>query len=245
MLITCILLAIACKTTYISSVNFQNTSVDENINTVDSNLVLAYLPYKLKLDNDMNRVISVCETNMVKNKPESGLTNLLADLLMEEGKAEEEINNMQLVPDVSFFNYGGIRTGLPEGNITVGKAFELMPFENEMVFIQLTGLQLQQFCDLIAESGGGSVGGIRFVISDGKAKNVTVGGKPLQAEKKYWMVTNDYVANGGDDLAMLRQRLDLKSSGLKIRDAIIRNFEKRQKAGITLKLNLDGRISHE
>jgi 2',3'-cyclic-nucleotide 2'-phosphodiesterase (5'-nucleotidase family) len=244
-LITYILLSTACKSVYVASTSFQNTSVDEQINTIDSNIVSVYSPYKSKLDSDMNRVISVCETNMVKNKPESGLTNLLADLLLEEGKTESDKYNFQIVPEVSFFNYGGIRTGLPKGNITVGKAFELMPFENEMVFIQLTGMQLQQFCDLIAESGGGSVGGTRFVISNKKAKNVTVSGNPIQAENKYWMVTNDYVANGGDDLAILRQRLDLKSSGFKIRDAIIRNFEKRQKAGLTLKESFDGRISHE
>ena len=59
------------------------------------------------------------------------------------------------------------------------------------------------------------------------------------------MVTNDYAANGGDDLSILRQRLDFKNTGLKIRDVIIRNFEKQHKSGITLKENLDGRISNE
>jgi 2',3'-cyclic-nucleotide 2'-phosphodiesterase (5'-nucleotidase family) len=244
-LITYILLAIACKSAYVTSVGYQNTAVDEQINTIDSNLVSIYLPYKNKLDSDMNRVISVCENDMVKNKPESGLTNLLADLLLEEGKAEAKNQAMQIDPEISFFNYGGIRTGLQKGNITVGKAFELMPFENEMVLIQLTGVQLQQFYDLVAESGGGSVGGARFVISGGKSKNIVVSGKPLQPENKYWMVTNDYAANGGDDLSVLRQRLDFKSTGVKMRDVIIRNFEKRQKAGIALKVNLDGRISNE
>jgi len=244
-LITYILLVTACKSNYVTSVSYKNTAVDEQVNTVDSNLVSIYLPYKNKLDSDMNRVISFCETDMVKNKPESGLTNLLADLLLEEGKTEAKNQDLQVVPEVSFFNYGGIRTGLQKGNISVGKAFELMPFENEMVLIQLTGVQLQQFYDLIAESGGGSVGGARFVISNKKAKNIIVAGKPLQPENRYWMVTNDYAANGGDDLSILRQRLDFKSTGVKLRDVIIRNFEKRQKAGFTLKENLDGRISHE
>lgn len=244
-LITYFLLATACKSSYISSVSYQNTSIDEQINTVDSNLVSIYLPYKNKLDSDMNRVISVCETDMVKNKPESGLTNLLADLLLEEGKTEARNQSLNFVPEVSFFNYGGIRTGLQKGIIKVGKAFEIMPFENEMVFVQLTGTQLQQFYDLIAEEGGGSVGGVRFVISDKKATHIIVSGKPLQPENKYWMATNDYAANGGDDLSVLRQRLDFKSTGVKIRDVIIRNFEKQHKAGLTLKENLDGRISNE
>lgn len=245
MLITSILLSTACKSTYTSTVNSGNTSIDEQINTIDSNLVAIYLPYKSKLDSDMKRVISICDKDMVKDKPESGLTNLLADLLLEEGKAEAENKAMHIVPEVSFFNYGGIRTGLQKGNVTVEKAFELMPFENEMVLVQLTGEQLQQFYNKVAADGGGSVGGVRFIISGEKAKNISINGKPIRPENKYWLVTNDYAANGGDDFSILKQRLDFKSSGVKIRDIIIRNFEKKQKAGITLTENLDGRISHE
>lgn len=245
MLITYAFLTTACNSSYITSVSFQNTAIDEHLNTIDSNLVLTYLPYKTKLDSDMIREISVSESEMIKNKPESGLTNLLADLLLEEGKTEAKNTGLKIAPDVSFFNYGGIRSGLPAGTITVEKVFELMPFENEMVYILLNGGQLQQFFDKIASAGGGSIGGVTFLISNGKAKQVAVAGKPLQPEKQYWLVTNDYVANGGDELDVLRQRLDLMMTGIKIRDVIIRNFEKRQKAGLTLKENLDGRIHNE
>lgn len=212
---------------------------------VDSQLVRLYLPYKEILEKDMGRIISVSETEMIKNKPESGLTNLLSDLLLEEGKNVSLQRDLGIIPVVSFFNYGGIRTSLPKGEITVGKIFELMPFENEMVFIQLTGEQLQQFYDIVAKYGGDSVGGTRFVISNGKAKNVFVDGKKLDTEEKYWMVTNDYVANGGDDLQVLAQHLDLMHSERKIRDVIISNFELRHRNGQMLMVNLDGRVTNE
>jgi 2',3'-cyclic-nucleotide 2'-phosphodiesterase (5'-nucleotidase family) len=240
------LVAPACKSTYIpSSVLYQNISIDEQVNTIDSALVKSYLPYKEKLEADMNRVISFCEADMVKDKPESALTNLLADLLLEEGIVEAKIKGLNLKPEVSFFNYGGIRTGLNKGNITVGKVFEIMPFENEMVFVQLTGSQLQLFFDGVAQRNGDSVGGVRFKISGEKARKITISGQPLDTEKKYWMVTNDYVANGGDENDVLRQRKDYIVPGMKIRDAIIRNFEAKQKAGETIKERTDGRISHE
>ncbi len=193
----------------------------------------------------MNRVISISETEMIKNKPESGLTNFLSDLLLEEGQKEAEKKDLKIHPVVSFFNYGGIRTSLPKGEITVGKIFELMPFENEMVYIQLTGDQLQQFCDIVAQNGGDGIGGVRFVISNGRAKNVLVIGQKLEPEKKYWLVTNDYSANGGDDLAVFTQRSELMGSGKKIRDVIITNLEERQKRSEVLVSNLDGRISNE
>lgn len=246
LLITWILLSVSCKTNYtVVKTNTQNISVPENANPIDSQVVQLYLPYKKILEKDMERVISRSEVNLVKQKPESGLTNLLADLLLNEGQNFVKENNLKINPEVSFFNYGGIRTSLPKGEITVGKIFELMPFENEMVFIQLTGAQLQQFFDIVAKFGGESVGGVRFVISNEKAKNVTVNGQKLNFEKKYWLVTNDYSANGGDDLAVFTQRLELVESGKKIRDIIISNFDERQKNNEVITEILDGRIKNE
>ncbi len=246
LLITWVLLSVSCKTSYIpTQTDTQNISVSDNVNPVDSQLVQMYLPYKKILEKDMDRVISNSEGELVKQKPESGLTNLLADLLLDEGRKFAVKNNLQINPEVSFFNYGGIRTSLPLGEITVGKIFELMPFENEMVFIQLTGGQLQQFYDIVAENGGESVGGVRFVIANGKAKNVFVNGEKLDPEKKYWLVTNDYSANGGDDLLVFTQRIELLGTGLKIRDVIISNFEDRQKNGEVITEKLDGRITNE
>ena len=246
LLITWVLLTLSCKTTFVSTdIKAQNISVADVVNPIDSQLVMLYLPYKNILEKDMGRVISFSEKEMVKGKPESGLTNLLADLVLEEGQKEAMRNHLQINPVVSFFNYGGIRTSLPKGDITVGKIFELMPFENEMVFIQLTGEQLQQFYDIVAENGGSSVGGVRFVISDGKAKNISIDGEKLKPSSKYWMVTNDYSANGGDDLVVFTQRLELISSGKKIRDIIISNFDERKINGVNLVENLDGRITIE
>lgn len=185
------------------------------------------------------------DIELVKQKPESGLTNLLADLLLNEGKKFSRESNLQINPEISYFNYGGIRTSLPKGEITVGKIFELMPFENEMVFIQLTGAQLQQFYNQVADFGGESVGGVRFVISNGKAKDIFINGELLNTEKKYWLVTNDYSANGGDDLEVFTHRLEFIGSNKKIRDIIISNFEERQKNGEVISEILDGRIKNE
>ncbi|HSO87617.1 MAG TPA: hypothetical protein VLQ91_13765, partial [Draconibacterium sp.] len=67
----------------------------------------------------------------------------------------------------------------------------------------------------------------------------------LDSASKYWMVTNDYAANGGDDLVVFTQRLEWITSGKKIRDIIISNFEERKINGVNLTENLDGRITNE
>jgi 2',3'-cyclic-nucleotide 2'-phosphodiesterase (5'-nucleotidase family) len=246
LLITWVIFTFSCKPNLVlTDIKTRNLAVAQNSAPLDSQIVLQYLPYKNIMDKEMQRVISFSEKEMIKGKPESGLTNLLADLVLDEGQKEAVCMNLQIEPVVSFFNYGGIRTWLPKGDITVGKIFELMPFENEMVFIQLTGEQLQQFYDIVAESGGSSVGGVRFVISNGTAKNIIIGGEKLNPHSKYWMVTNDYSANGGDDLVVFTQRLGFISTGKKIRDIIISNFEERKINGVNLVENLDGRITNE
>ncbi|MCF6357227.1 MAG: 5'-nucleotidase C-terminal domain-containing protein [Draconibacterium sp.] len=193
----------------------------------------------------MNRVISTSEKEMVKKRPESLLTNFLADLLLEEAKIDAETNNSEINPTISYFNYGGIRTFLPKGEITVGKIFELMPFENEMVYLQLTGNQIQEFLNQIAEKGGISIGGVRFIISNEQAKSVQINGVDIKLNEKYWLVTNDYIAEGGDGLTVFTQRLKMIKSGKKIRDIIINHLEQKYKNGKVITAKLDGRVSNE
>ena len=246
LLITCFILLASCKTNYVpTSFKTGNISVSSNENQLDSQIVQMYLPFKNTLEKDMGRVISISEKEMFKERPESYLTNFLADLLLYEAKVEAEANGLMLNATISYFNYGGIRTFLPRGEITVGNIFELMPFENEMVFIQLSGNQIQEFLNMIAGKGGDSVGGVKFVISNEKAKNIQVDGAKLNPNEKYWVVTNDYVAEGGDGLTVFIQRSELVKSGRKIRDLIIKNLEMRHKKGEIIRVELDGRISNE
>lgn len=246
LLITWILIVISCKTQIVQkSYETNNISVSKDEFLMDSSVVRLYLPYKEVLEEDMNRVISISEIEMKKDKPESFLTNFLGDLLLVEGAREAKKKNLDGSLSVSYFNYGGIRTFLPMGKITVGKVYELMPFENEMVFLKLTGAQMYKFLNYVAAQGGESVGGARFIISNNTAKHVEIDGKQIDPEKNYWLVTNDYVANGGDGLEILKQNLELVKSGIKIRDAIISYCEDKLEKNEKLTAHLDGRIRNE
>ncbi len=245
LLITWLFIIGACKSRYIhTSTEMRNMVVSDSAMPIDSQLVYLYLPYKQKLEKNITRVISKTREEMIKSKPESNLTNFLADLLLEEGKRTLLEKGSNIEPDISFFNYGGIRTFLPKGEITVGKIFELMPFENEMVFLKLTGRQVQEFLDLIAAKGGDSVGGVRFIISDNKATEVEVGNNKLDLNREYWLVTNDYIASGGDGMKMLTQRKEIITTNLKIRDAIISYMEKKHQMNKEIYMKPDGRITY-
>ncbi len=245
-LITLLFLFASCHTGYEkTTVDPRNIFVEGNYYLTDSQLVKIYMPYKRRLENDMSRVISTAEEKMVKGRPESRLTNFLGDLLLEEGRKAMRKAGKAEGPDISYFNYGGIRTFLPEGEITVGKIFELMPFENELVLLRLNGEQVRRFLDILAAKGGDSVGGVRFQISEGRATGIEIAGKPLQEEADYWIVTNDYVAEGGAGMEVLTEADAFFSTGTKIRDVIISHLEAKQEAGIKLKGRHDGRIAYE
>ncbi|MFW6309969.1 MAG: 5'-nucleotidase C-terminal domain-containing protein [Prolixibacteraceae bacterium] len=245
-MITWVFLNFSCKTHYTKSyAEGQNISVSGSTTGIDSQVVEVFLPYEKILDKDMSKVIAVAEEKMVKEKPESGLTNFLADLLLEQGAKKAKSAGLQIKPDISYFNYGGIRTFLPEGEITVGKIYELMPFENEMVYLRLSGKQVQEFLNIIAEKGGDSLGGVRFVISRGKAENIQINGEPLSAGSDYWLVTNDYVASGGDNLEVLTKRSEFVQSGEKIRNVIISHLADMQQKEKTISARKDERIRYE
>lgn len=236
----------ACKTNYVQTdAIVSNVVVSDSITQLDSQLVQIYLPYKKLLENDMSRVLAENKKEMVKGKPESALTNFLADLLLNEGQKVLQQSGKKFQADISYFNYGGIRTYLPEGKITVGKIYELMPFENEFVFLKLSGKQIQEFLNTIASKGGDSVGGVRFKISENKATDIKIGGTPINNDKFYWIATNDYVADGGDDLKVFTRENDSFKSGKLIRDVIISHLESIDKKGNTITAQTDGRISYE
>ena len=246
LLITWIFLQLACTSQYFhTSTQGQNHFVTDSLMPVDSQLVALYSPYKQKLEKNISQIIAVSGEEMIKSRPESKLTNFLGDLLLEEGTRYLNQQGNNLHPDISFFNYGGIRTFFPKGEITVGKIFELMPFENEMVFLLISGQQVQEFLNRLASNGGESVGGIRFAISGNKAIDISIGGIPLNQERYYWLVTNDYVASGGDGMEVLTYPKEKINSGLKIRDAIISYLEREYGPNKEIHVELDGRISHK
>ncbi|WP_320113447.1 5'-nucleotidase [Draconibacterium orientale] len=209
---------------------------------MDSTIVQLYTPYKTILEKDMNRVLAISENELVKGKPESLLTNFLADLLLAQGAVVANDQQLNITPAVSFFNYGGIRSTLPKGEITVGNIFELMPFENELVLLELKGDKMQAFLDYIADHGGGSVGGVEMIITDDKATDVKIQGEKIDFNKSYWLATNDYVAAGGDGLEMLAENEQFINSGEKIRDLIIGYLEELTGNNKHVNPKLDGRI---
>jgi 2',3'-cyclic-nucleotide 2'-phosphodiesterase (5'-nucleotidase family) len=177
-------------------------------------------PYKSQLDEKMNLVIGSFAKSLNKQKPESTLGNFVADIIRDYG-----FRTTGKKVDFAFQNYGGIRIGnVPKGPVTAGKIYELMPFENMLVVLKMTGADVMQFLNHIGPSNGWPVSdGIKFEIKDNKPQNILIAGKPLALDQIYHVAFPDYIANGGDKCYFLKD-LERFESGMLIRDAIIKHI---------------------
>jgi 2',3'-cyclic-nucleotide 2'-phosphodiesterase (5'-nucleotidase family) len=85
--------------------------------------------------------------------------------MMAEKKFERKV-------DAGFMNQFGIRSSIPKGNITVGKIFEMMPFDNLVVLQEIKGNVLKEFLDKTAADGGWPVSiGTRWASKTKRAVN--------------------------------------------------------------------------
>jgi 2',3'-cyclic-nucleotide 2'-phosphodiesterase (5'-nucleotidase family) len=239
-----LIISTACSTSYkMVDIQYKNNEINELTDSVkDPSFTQLLSPYKDELSDKMAEIISWSDTSLVSYKPESPLSNFISDLLLENAEKYVSENQPGIQVDFSLINHGGLRTSLPKGKITVLDIFELMPFENEMVLLKLTGSQVSELADYIASRGGEGVSGISFGIQSGNADSVKIQNKPLDLNSTYWLVTHDYLANGGSGMKILSQAGQKIITGAKIRDVIIGHLKNLKLAGQTVSAKTDRRI---
>ena len=205
---------------------------------VDSAMMAQILPYKLKLDSQMNEVIVQNDLELKKELPEGSLGNFLADQLMDYAHTK-----MAIQPDFCVLNHGGLRLpAIYPGPVYLRTIFELQPFENQLATVQIQGKDLNQVFELIKEWGGAPISGLQLVFQSGSLKTATVQGKDIQAEKVYTILTSDYLANGGDHADVFKRVNEKVFYHEKLRDALILNLRTMSKKGQSIQSKKDGRI---
>ena len=230
---------ISCRTAYqTQSMQYQSYRISSSYSK-DTGVQQFLASYRNNVDRTMNAVVGVATESMDKTQPESTLGNFMVDAMFV--MAAEKYNTSV---DAAFVNFGGIRlTQLPKGDVTTGKIFELMPFDNLLILQKMKGAVLQQLLDLAAAKGGWPVAGIKMQIKDKKAVNVLVGGKPLDPQAEYTIVNSDFIANGGDNADMLRAIPQI-TNGYLMRDAIFDYIAKLKSQGKSIAANIENRVSY-
>ncbi|NLW41478.1 MAG: LysM peptidoglycan-binding domain-containing protein [Tissierellia bacterium] len=155
---------------------------------------------------------------------ETNLGNLITDAMRKSTGA-----------DIAFTNGGGIRASIPAGEVKIGDILTSFPFTNTLAVIEVTGEEilaaLEHGVDLYPEQAGHfpHVSGMTYKFDPNKAVGeriveVLVGGQPLVLDKKYTLVTNDFMASGGDGYTMFANKPFIAEGAL-LSDVLIEYFK--------------------
>ena len=185
-------------------------------------------PYREHINKDLDSVLAYCPVTLDKSdgKWQTTIGNLMADVTLQRGNLVFKAREKKEI-DLCILNNGGIRAILPKGNVTSRTAFEIMPFENSLVVMALKGEQIFELVDyFITTQKPHPLSGITFTIGKDKlAKNILVQGKPVEKEVLYYVATNDYLSNGGDNMNFFKKSVQKYDLDYKLRNVLIDYFK--------------------
>jgi 2',3'-cyclic-nucleotide 2'-phosphodiesterase (5'-nucleotidase family) len=155
--------------------------------------------YDDQIRGEFSRVVGETRVNLAKRPFESNLGNLICDAMREAAGA-----------DVALQNNGGIRTTIAKGKITLEQVYMLLPFDNNLMTMDLTGAQIIGLLEQNAKTEGMlQVSGLKVIYDmtapgGSRVKELTIGGKPAERLRTYRVTTNDFLAAGGDRFEIFR-----------------------------------------
>lgn len=190
--------------------------------------------YNVKVDEfNKNIIADVSENLCLERQPGQGKSSLAGcgkDATINHGGDIQQIvaqafrttvkNLDGKTPDIAIQNAGGVREDIPKGQLSLGKAYKVLPFDNTMVILTMTGAEIKQLLEgLVPEKLGTEnddisgaypyAAGLRWDIDLNNAKNERFSNiqvkrsgsnawETLSDAETYTVVTNSFAANGGD-----------------------------------------------
>jgi 2',3'-cyclic-nucleotide 2'-phosphodiesterase (5'-nucleotidase family) len=165
-----------------------------------------------------NRVIGQVNgpiTRSANRNTESALANLIADAQLAATSAPGNGG-----AQIALMNPGGVRADLANGPATYGKLFDVQPFGNTLVTMNLTGQQVHDVLEQQAvpgRAGGrdililGVSNGLQFEYFAGNAfgdrvpvATITLNGVAIDPAATYRVTVNSFLADGGDAFTTLK-----------------------------------------
>jgi 2',3'-cyclic-nucleotide 2'-phosphodiesterase (5'-nucleotidase family) len=159
----------------------------------------------------MNVVIAEATSDFIVERPGSNLGNWVADAIFSNQTRTVRLSD----PVFVMFNTGGLRASLNKGPVTIGDVFKLMPFDNELVWVKLPMNVLPEIQAYLIKSGGEPIANAH--VEKGVLK--LNGGK--EGATHFWVITSDYLKNGGDKMAFFSKAEDTMFTGKVIRNCLI------------------------
>ncbi|WP_424494373.1 5'-nucleotidase C-terminal domain-containing protein [Salinimicrobium sp. GXAS 041] len=224
-----LLTLISCgETNYkVSKIEGKQIAIKDSILANDS--ILDFIaPYKERLAQEMDSVLAYAPNNLSETNRDLNIAlgNMMADAVMELSNPVFKArtgNNLDMV----LLNHGGIRSSINKGAVTTKTAYQLMPFENEVVVAHLKGEQIKEIVRYLIEGQTAHpIAGMELALdANNEIQKALVQGKPIQDDKIYYVATNDYLYEGGDNMNFFSKSQEVTALDYKIRNILIDYFK--------------------
>lgn len=179
---------------------------------------------------DLKSVIAYSEDEMPQSSRESKLSNWFVGIIMDKVSALSGKKS-----DVGICNFGGIRKGMPKGDVLLDDIQSMFPFKNYLVHLEMTGSQLRKNFEKMAAGKFQAVGGVSIEVADGKLVSVLVGGEPLKDDQVYNVATISFLLHGGDGLSLADDSIKVDNYDVLIYDAVMEHINALTASGQSIK----------
>ena len=138
--------------------------------------------------------------------------------------------------DIAVQNGGGLRKSLLAGNITLGNFYDIAPFDNTIITMEMTGKQIKDLMEygLNNEFGTAQYSGLNIVYNSSASKGAKIvditlaDGRPLLDDGVYTVCTNDFLAGGGDGFVIFKEAKNQVNTNVVLRDVFIDAVKKAE-----------------
>lgn len=186
-------------------------------------------PYRDHIKKDLDSVLAYSVNTFSKTDGylNTAIGNYMADAVYTEANPVFK-KRTGLDIDMVLLNYGGIRAALAKGNITSRSAYELMPFENNVVVVALRGAQIDSLIQYLCESKTAHpISKLQLTLNkDFQVLEAKINEQPIDKNNVYNVATSDFLYNGGDHMTFFKTNDTVYALDYKIRNILIDNFKK-------------------
>lgn len=200
----------ACSSFHTTSVKIQGLPVD-SLTQVDHDIDQFISPYRDTIQHEMGVEIATSPMDAIVARPSSILGNWVSDAIFVDQTKTVRLRQ----PVMCLLNTGGIRSSINKGSVTLGDIFRVMPFDNEIVWVELPSTVLPDIVGYLRKSTGEPMSNARI-----EKGSLSINGW-RDTTTRFWIITSDYLANGGDKMTFFKQALNVNRTGRLMRDALI------------------------
>jgi 5'-nucleotidase len=182
--------------------------------------------YQAVIDEALGKTVGEAVTSVARDRnAESEMGNFVADAMRGHVAGV----------DFALTNAGGLRADIDAGPITLGEVYAVLPFNNTLVTMDLTGDQVRRALEegyRPDRYGVVQVSGLRWTVdpdapAGSRVTAVTLpDGTPLDAAATYRVATNNFMAAGGDEFTTLTQGANTVDTGVDVVDTVVGYLER-------------------